>query len=121
MSRRSRAERRADPDQWWRVSGQASEKHVMEIGGDHEVYLKGNVEGATVVQLSPALSRAMGPAVTEAIQESLKGAGIENAIIVPAGVEFLRMEPVSAEEGKRLEHRMALKASALERKQRGVH
>lgn len=121
--KRTRAERRADPDQWWRISGMGNESQVLPIGGGNEVYLKGDVQGATVVQISAELSQSMGPAVMEAVQESLKGAGIERAVILPAGVEFVRMEPVGPAKAKDLDRKMRVKEVSLEhdKKREGMH
>lgn len=102
---RNRSERRKNPDQWWEVTAYGTETRAIEIGADKSIYVQ-DVGNTTVVKLPQEF--AAWPSATqnefvEALQVAIKQEGIEHAVIVPHGVQFLRMTPVSHAKGKDLD------------------
>lgn len=97
----NRSERRKNPDQWWRVVAFAREDKEVQVQGGSPVYVRGNVEDVTVVQLPEDAARMQGSDLynyMRGVEAALMASGIENALIVPRGVEFVGLRPLSHEE-----------------------
>lgn len=98
----NRSERRKSPDQWWQVVASASPEHEVKVEGGPPVYVRGNVEKLTLVQLPDEVSH-MSPSeiglYLNGVKDALRAVGLEDVLIMPRGVEFVCLRPVSPEQG----------------------
>lgn len=83
----------ADDEQWYRMTAywDSDKETVIEVGDGDEVYVRGKIGDLPVVQMPKDVSGAEAVALMKAAKPALEAAGIESAIIIPGGVQFLRL------------------------------
>ena len=112
---KNRAARRKEPDQWWQVVSYFSDDVVREVKvGEQVVYVRGDVADMTVVQL-PDLPVAQLTGVMEGMTKALEAAGIMSALIIPHGIEMMKMRPVDPAKARALDRGQRVKQDRAEK------
>lgn len=94
--------RRRDRHQWWEITAYMKEGEVHEVMGAR-VHIRGHVGDLVVVQ-TPDMEAQRQLEFIKGMRGFLEEMGIsDRSIIVPKGVEFLRVERVEGEKFKELE------------------
>lgn len=113
---KNRAERRKDPDQWWQVVSYFSDNVVKEVKvGEDSVYVRGSVADVVVVQL-PDMPTEQLLGMMKGMTMALEAAGIMSALVIPHGIEFMKMLPVDPAKSRELDRGQRLKQDRTEPK-----
>lgn len=113
---KNRATRRKDPDQWWQVVSYFADDVVREVKvGKQTVYVRGDVADVTVVQL-PAVPVEQLTGLMEGMVAALEAAGIMSAIVIPHGIEMMKMRPVDPAKSRELDRGQRVKQDRAESK-----
>lgn len=104
----NRKERRANPDQWWKLVAYSDGKVGHELPEQFAQHVKGTIGDIIVVAVPSALPPAERVAWMQSIRESFAMAGLtQNVIVVPDSVKLCRFRPVVSEaEAKALDRQV---------------
>lgn len=110
-------ERRRDRHQWWQISAYMEKDEVHEVMGVR-VHVRGHVGDLVIVQ-TPNMKAEHQVEFLKGMRGFLEEMGIsDQSIIIPEGIEFLRVERVEGEKLKELEkaHQKKQVAHAMKNK-----
>lgn len=103
----NRQERRANPDQWWKLVGYFDESTKAKVHGlkdEYAQYVKGSIDRVIVVALPSDIPISQRAALMEGMRQSARLAGNEHEyLVVPDSVKFLRVQPADRETARRLD------------------
>jgi len=91
--------------QWYEVVSffDTKEERVLEHKG-HKTYVRGAIGDVVVAQVSSKLGDGVAQrAALEMAKNAMSVAGIQNGLIVPDNLQFMRLQPVDEETATRLE------------------
>lgn len=108
----SRKDRRANPDQWWKLVGIAG-RMPEDLPEQFTQYAKGMIDDIVVIQIPEGLSHDETAALLRGIKETIALSGIEHQfMVIPPHVKMLRLRPVDHEIGKKLDRELSLRRLA---------
>lgn len=108
----SRKDRRANPDQWWKLVGYFDKdtKTPHALGDQYAQYVKGSIDDILVIQLPDTLPAAERLAIMRGIQEVLSIAEKDQRVlIVTDSVKFVRVQPLDPATCKSLDKQMTVR------------
>jgi len=102
----NRKERRANPDQWWKLVAQSLDRiDLPELPDEYAQYVKGSIGDVLVVAL-PNLPPSETVALVKGVRE-LCALMDRQVVVVPDAVKFCRFRPVvNQEQIKKLDGRL---------------
>lgn len=120
---RSRKDRRADPDKWYRVCAyfDPEKERVVDLEPNSEgaVCIRGSVENVIVVQV-PDMPPHKQVEMLRGVQATLEGAGIDKPVVLlPSWVKLVKFRPLDAATGKKLDRHArskSIEAAVAERR-----
>ncbi len=108
----NRHERRANPDQWWKLVAyfDGSTKTVHGLDEKFSQYVKGTIDDIVVIEVPTNLPPQERLAIMQGFREMAAGMGEEHRfMIVPDNIRFLRVVPVDRDTTRQLEHRLKVR------------
>ncbi len=108
----SRHERRANPDQWWKLSGyfDGSTKSVHGIDEKYAQYVKGEVGDIIVVEVPTNMSTPERVALMQGFREMATAMGEEHRFMfIPDNIRFLNVTPVDRETARQLDQKFRVR------------
>lgn len=102
----SRQDRRANPDQWWKLSGyfDASTKKVHGLDEKYAQYVKGSIGDIVVIEIPANMPSQDRNALMSGFQEMAAGLGEQHRFMfVPDNIRFLKVSPVDRDTSRHLD------------------
>jgi hypothetical protein len=114
MDTRTRKERRADPDRWYRICAyfDPEDGRVVNLESDSQgaVCIKGSIDNVIVIQV-PDLPPKKQVEVLRGVQATLEGGGVDKPVILlPNWVEFVKLRPLDTATCKKLDRHATMKS-----------